>query len=130
MHLPEHPKGSTTHTDQQGSFVAYHKVCKKCQIELTSRNRQSGGALKCKECARVIAKDLRQEIGGEPRPRGRPRKTASGTEVHHGINPERQEVHSLLTQFLTYPLIETMKDDLLAGLVTFEIRALCRSLRL
>jgi intracellular sulfur oxidation DsrE/DsrF family protein len=35
------PRGSTVRTDEEGSYVAYHRVCNNCNVELTSRNRLS-----------------------------------------------------------------------------------------
>jgi ribosomal protein L37AE/L43A len=141
-HLPEHPIGSTVRTDEQGSYVAYHKICKNCQVELTSRNRVSGGALKCKTCQASDAKVAWREAAGWPNQMGRPR-TVSGnpasepvtkpasapvtkaerqSEAHHTVNPERQAVHSLLTKFLLYPTHKETKDNLLDALVTYEIK--------
>lgn len=142
--LPEHPIGSTVRTDDDGSYVAYHRVCRNCQIELTSRNRGSGGVLKCKTCQASDLKASRREATGWPNQMGRPRKPKpDGTiddkpvkrvsvdsvskaeklmESHHTVSPERQRIHALLTKFLLYPTLKSMKDDLLAGLVDYEIK--------
>jgi len=138
--LAENPKGSTVRTDEQGSYVAYHRVCRNCTVELTSRNRGSGGALKCKTCQASDAKVIRREATGWPNQMGRPRtvnpttepaskpssppitKADRHSESHHTVSPERQKVHALLTKFLLYPTLKSMKDDLLAGLVDYEIK--------
>jgi hypothetical protein len=157
-----HPSGSTVRTDEEGSYVAYHRVCKNCNVELTSRNRPSDGSLKCKPCARANRQAIYaspDRLASEANP-DRPRRTRTGSvvevaaksasecqavkrpatasrvdsvstaerlaESHHTVSPERQRIHALLTKFLLYPTIKTAKDDLLAGLVDYEIKELIR----
>jgi hypothetical protein len=160
------PRGSTVRTDEEGSYVAYHRVCKNCNVELTSRNRPSDGSLKCKSCARanrqaIYASPDRLATEANPdRPRRNRTRTGSVVAVaeipasecqvvkrpattsrvdsvsaadrlaesHHTVSPERQRIHSLLTKFLLYPTIQTTKDDLLAGLVDYEIKERIRFL--
>jgi hypothetical protein len=158
------PSGSTVRTDEEGSYVAYHRVCKNCNVELTSRNRPSDGSLKCKSCARANRQAIYaspDRLASEANP-DRPRRTRTGSvvavaampasecqvvkrpattskvdsvsaadrlaESHHTVSPERQRVHSLLTKFLLYPTIKAAKDDLLAGLVDYEIKERIRFL--
>ena len=44
------------------------------------------------------------------------------------VNPEAHQVYLLLTKFLLYPTIQTTKDELLAGLVNYEIKERIRFL--
>ena len=181
MALAENPRGSTVRSDDQGSYVAYHRICKNCQIELTSRNRAADGSLKCKSCSTADWNSIYGGLGSAPRYQRKP--NADGTipdrlpaesrpvkrpaikpaldstamsavvpasvidqtraaalradlisradrqaESHHTVSPERQRVHALLTKFLLYPTIKTAKDDLLAGLVDYEINERIRFL--
>lgn len=144
MAMPEHPKGSTVRTDDDGSYVAYHRICNNCQVELTSRNRSTCGSLKCKTCVATSAREKLRAATGWPNQMGRPRKpNPDGTipdkpvskpsvvsvtrferhaESHHTVSPERQAVHSLLTKFLLFPTLPSTKAALLAGLVDFELK--------
>ena len=72
--LIEHPRGSTVRSDDEGSYIAFHKVCRNCQIELTNRNRPPCGSLKCKPCMASDALVKRREVTGWPNQMGRPRK--------------------------------------------------------
>ena len=150
--LAEHPKGSTVRTDEQGSYVAYHKVCHNCQVELTSRSRAGCGSLKCMACIATSARDrLRVATGWPNQKMGRPRKptlevapidkpplaesplvsvTRSERDVglHHSVSPERQKMHSMLTKFLMHPTSRAAKEELLDGLVSFELKERFRSL--
>ena len=143
--LIEHPRGSTVRSDDEGSYIAFHKVCRNCQIELTNRNRPPCGSLKCKTCMACDALVKRREATGWPNQMGRPRKlNPDGTaldrlpvkrpvvdsvskaeklmESHHTVSPERQRVHALLTRFLLHPTITDTKEALLAGLVDYELK--------
>lgn len=143
--LAEHPKGSTVRSDEQGSYIAYHKVCHNCQVELTSRNRSPCGSLKCKTCMATTAREKLRAATGWPNQMGRPRKstlevasldkppvtespvvsvTRSERDVglHHSVNPERQKMHSMLTKFLMHPTSRAAKEELLDGLVSFELK--------
>jgi len=149
MALAEHPRGSTTRTDKDGTYIAYHRVCNNCQVELTSRNRAATGSLKCKVCQGSDAYEVRKakslvDANYVPRPYQPQQRTEQGNVMraaavrtleqstdralmkqlgtHHKVNPERQLVHSLLTKFLMAPTIKSLKDDLLAGLVDYEIK--------
>jgi hypothetical protein len=73
MALAEHPRGSTIRTDEEGTYIAYHRVCNNCQVELTSRNRAATGSLKCKVCLSADGRITRRANGTEadnyvPRP--------------------------------------------------------------
>jgi reverse gyrase len=143
--LAENPKGSTVRTDEQGSYVAYHKICNNCQVELTSRNRALCGSLKCMTCLSVNSRDRWRETNGWPNQVGRLRKlNPDGTaldrlpvkrpvvdsvskteklmESHHTVSPESQRVHALLTRFLMHPTITGTKEALLGGLVDYELK--------
>jgi hypothetical protein len=137
---PANPRGTTTRTDDQGEYLAFHKICNNCQVELTSRNRAQCGSLKCMTCAATSAREKLRAATGWPNQMGRPRTVNPATEpaskpssppitkadrhseAHHTVSPERQRIHALLTRFLLYPTLKSMKDDLLAGLVDYEIK--------
>ena len=142
---PANPRGSTVRTDDDGSYIAYHKVCHNCQVELTSRNRSPCGSLKCKTCMATTAREKLRATTGWPNQMGRPRKlnpdgaiseilpvkqpsvvsaprSERHSEAHHTVSPERQAIHSLLTKFLLYPTIAAAKENLLAGLVDYELK--------
>jgi len=139
---PANPRGTTTRTDDQGEYLAFHKICNNCQVELTSRNRAPCGSLRCMVCSATQSRErARDTYGYQPRvpkadrppvavssavpaiERSRPiTKLDRHSESHHTVSPERQKVHALLTKFLLYPMLKSMKDDLLAGLVDYEIK--------
>jgi hypothetical protein len=151
------PRGSTVRTDEEGSYVAYHRVCNNCNVELTSRNRPSDRSLKCKPCARANRQAIYASPGfltakADPDKKRRNRTRIGSVvavaamptqmvkrpattsminsvsaadrlaESHHTVSPERQAIHSLLTKFLLYPTLKNAKDNLLAGLVDYEIK--------
>jgi hypothetical protein len=112
--------GTTTHTDEQGSYIKYHKACHNCHVELTSRNRDPNRSLRCMPCQ----KEYRWTQSNPSQPlearKSRPRKL---TALHHAVSPERQRVHNLLTTFLCNPLYSYTKSNLLAALVDHELKA-------
>ena len=131
---PANPRGSTVRTDEQGSYIAFHKVCGNCQVELTSRNRAPCGSLKCVTClatnqrGRWAANHPASVPRGPAKPKGDLPSVVSAprserhSEAHHTVSPERQAIHSLLTKFLLYPTIAAAKENLLAGLVDYELK--------
>jgi hypothetical protein len=122
--LAEHPKGSTVCIDQQGSYVAFHKLCNTCSIELTSRNRAPGGNLRCRGCTATRAKRgwTGTEGGGDASQRLDKPMPVKPVPPNHSGNPSWQKIRSLLTEFLLYPKAKGTKDELLAALVDYEIK--------
>ena len=141
MAMPKNPIGSTVITDEQGTCTAFHKACKSCQVELTSRNRPGDGRLQCKACAASKARDVwndAQVAKASAPPQPSPQSSIAleqpaaapaiknRVEALHTMNPAHLKVHALLTKFLLNPTIKTAKDDLLAGLLDYEIKELIR----
>lgn len=140
---PANPRGTTTRTDEEGEYLAFHKICNNCQVELTSRNRAPCGSLKCMTCIGVNSRDRWRETNGWTEKPPKPPKPvptsvdtsvpalerqaaihlpSEGQSVHHAVSPERQAIHSLLTKFLMHSTHKEFKDNLLDALVTYEIK--------
>lgn len=117
MTLNNIPNGATVRTDADGEYIHFHRRCKDCEAELTSRNR-SQGALVCKPCVALRVKEKISSLStaGMPRTKKPP------------INPEQKGIHSLLTAFLARPTIKELKDELLDALVTHELKERFRTL--
>ena len=124
MALKQVPRGATVRTDEEGEYVAYHVRCNwnDCGIELTSRNRTTTGARRCKPCGLEAARDAAARVrdGLAPIATERMQKPPGG--------PERQAIHKLLTSFLCQPKIKEHKDKLLAALVDHELKEWFRTL--
>ena len=121
MAMPEHPKGSTVRTDELGSYIAFHRLCNACAIELTSRNRPTDGSLRCRECTATKAREVWAMTHDATAVWATRLKKPPG-------GPERQAIHHLLTAFLNHPTIKDHKDKLLAALVTHELKERFRTL--
>ena len=114
------PKATTEiSADQYGQFVTFiNRYCKVCSVQLTSRNRHDHQNF-CKthglehDRARMETK----RSSNSPDQRRAPMQVV----LQHTTNPDRQKVHSLLTKFLTNPRSKITKDDLLSGLVDYEL---------
>jgi len=131
MAMPKHPKGSTVRTDELGTYIHFHRRCKVCEAELTSRNRPTDGSLKCKECIQVTARQVYE--ADHPRPvkeTPTPEITSdlSAVKATRLKKPpggaERQAIHHLLTAFLARPTIKDHKDALMNALLIHELQAL------
>jgi hypothetical protein len=124
MALKQVPRGATVRTDDEGEYVAYHVRCNwnDCGIELTSRNRTTTGARRCKPCGLEAMRDAaaRARDGLQPADNERLKKPPGG--------PERQAIHHLLTAFLAHPTVKELKDRILAALVDHELKERFRTL--
>jgi hypothetical protein len=107
------PRGSTVRTDEVGEYIAFHRYCKYCGTELTSRNRPQD-TLQCRDCFNGRVRDATAAKRSEPKP---------PTGGH-----ERQAIHHLLTAFLAQPKTKEYKDKLLAALVDYELKEWFRTL--
>ena len=119
------PPGATLRSDSDGEYVHFHKLCKHCSVDLTSRNRVQSGAIVCRECFNRVARERAAIARTDPN--YKPRRSDKSTGVHIE-NPDRQKVHQLLTRFLCNPTSKAYKDVLLSELVTYEIRERMRCL--
>ena len=122
----DNPKGSTTRTDELGTYTHYHRLCNLCGVELTSRNRPADGSLRCKECMATKAREVWAARGDVPQVPSKPRRRLA--EGHHVSDPDKQKVHGLLTAFLCAPTIKAYKDALLDALVDHELKERFRTL--
>lgn len=117
---------STTHRDDQGEYLDYHRRCQyqDCTTGLTSRNRHQGYLL-CKPCAR--AKD-RERISSS-RARTPADALAEAVALAKRDDPKRKKAHHLLEQFLNHPSNPDIKTGLMSYLMTIEIAQLMSRIR-
>ena len=102
--------------DHDGPYLMFPtKVCKVCQVQLTSRNR-AWATLLCLPHSRLEA---RVKHGGKPRA-----ITQGSSRVPP--DPIRQELHSLLDRFLNDATDSPRLQLLEAKIVDYGIRALMR----
>ena len=102
--------------DRDGSYLIFPgKLCRVCQVQLTSRNR-AWATLLCRMHSRTEA---RVKYGAKPR-------ESSQAAPLVPQNPARQELHSLLDRFMNDATDSYRLDVLNSKLVDYGIHALMR----